>query len=60
MRKITHVNVEHNGQSWFGTKIEGVDANDTLDAALAYIRVEARTSPGDVTRVEFTHEGDEE
>jgi hypothetical protein len=60
MRKITNVNVEHDGQAWFGTDINVDDPTWALDQALIVIRNEALSSPGKVTRVEFTYEGDED
>jgi hypothetical protein len=60
VKRITNVNVEHNGQSWFGTDISVDDPTWSLDQALIVIRNEALSSPGQVTRVEFTYEGDED
>ena len=61
MRKITNVSVEHDGQSWFGTSIDPKHpAPAALTVALEIIRHEIETAPGQVTRVEFTYEGDED
>jgi hypothetical protein len=59
MRKIIDVNVEHNGQSWFGTPIpRSLNDEEALAHALAVLKGEMLT--GHVTRVEFTYEGDED
>jgi hypothetical protein len=63
MARITHVNVEHDGQSWFGTEIPswwaGSDEHAAQGAVLIVLR-EINSAPGRVTRVEFTYEGDED
>lgn len=53
-RTIVGVEVEHDGRSWFGTDVTG------LDDALDVIRRECLTAPGRVTRIEFTYDDDED
>ena len=61
MDRIVGVNVEHNGQSWFGTEISGsLTAPHALQQALLVAYHEAMSSPGRVTRIEFTYEGDDD
>jgi hypothetical protein len=59
MEKIIAVSVEHNNQSSFGWEIDTTTPELALSLAMQRIRFEIETSPGKVTRVWFTYEGDE-